>query len=111
MRKETIRDHIDKKILKDLESMSPDEVRFDLNSVSKRFEGRIEFRPQKFDEIEIEKILDVRSKYLSYYVYFSQKRIIDLYKVERKDIYGWPHTKKFKAILFKEKIEANAIPF
>ena len=76
-----------------------------------KFEKNISERVSLFNVKEIENIKDVRSRYLSLYIYFAQQRIIDLYKVETRDIYGWNHSKKFKAILFKEKLEAKAKSF
>jgi len=112
MNKANIKRFIDNKILKDLSTGRPiDEVRQTLLNNSKKYKDSIKPFITEFSETEIEKITDVRSKYLSYYILYAQKRIIDLYKVESKDIYGWSQTKKFKAFLFKEKLQDNALPF
>lgn len=112
MRKDSIKQHIDNKILKDFYSQkTPEQIRLKLMETCNKFEKNITERVSLFNEKDIENIKDVRSRYLSLYVYFAQQRIVDLYKVETRDIYGWNYTKKFKAILFKEKLEAKATPF
>ena len=112
MRKDSIKKHIDSKILKEFYSnKSPDEIRQDLMDTCTKFEKNITVKVNILNIKEIENITDVRSRYLSLYIQIVQQRIIDLYKVETRDIYGWNYTKKFKAILFKEKLEAKATPF
>jgi hypothetical protein len=112
MRKDSIKKHIDGKILKEFYSnKSPVEIRQDLMDNCVKFGKNITFKVDITKISEIENIPDVRSRYLSLYIHIAQQRIIDLYKVESRDIYGWNYTKKFKAILFKEKLESKATPF
>jgi hypothetical protein len=112
MRKDSIRKHIDNKILKDFYlKKTPYEIREDLMSSCVKYEKSISTKVDIIKINEIENITDVRSRYLSLYVYLAKKRIIDLYKVESKYLYGWDYAKKFKAILFKEKLELNSTPF
>jgi ABC-type transporter lipoprotein component MlaA len=107
MKRETIKRHIDNRIIKDLPTMGPDALRQDLALVCTKFRKNITEHPRMDTVLSIENIKDVRSRYLSLYIYFAQQRIIDLYKVEIRDIYGWPVQKKFKALLFKEKLEGK----
>jgi len=112
MRKDSIKKHIDGRILKDFYSnKSPAEIRQDLMDTCVKFRKNITFKVDTTKISEIENIPDVRSRYLSLYIHIAQQRIIDLYKVETRDIYGWDYTKKFKTILFKEKLESKATPF
>lgn len=112
MRKDSIKKHIDSKILREFYSnKSPDEIRQDLMDICAKFEKNITVKVDVSNIKEIEAITDVRSRYLSLYIHVAQQRIIDLYKVETRDIYGWNYTKKFKTILFKEKLESKATPF
>lgn len=107
MREDSIKRHIDQKIIKNIELIGPDIMRQDLRDICTKMEKNIIEKSEKDDDIDsILKIKDVRSKYLSLYVFFSKKRIIDLYFVER-EIYGWSFKKKFTALLFKEKLELN----
>jgi len=107
MRLETIKNHIDKKILKDIEDLGPDGMRQELSTTCNKFLKGIVESPKDISIEGIEKIKDVRSRYLSLYVFFAQQRIVDLYKVESRDLYGWSFHKKFKALLFKEKLEGK----
>lgn len=107
MRKESIKSHIDRKINEGLLTKDPDTIRQELKETCNKFEKKIiEFSNESNIE-SIEKIKDVRSKYLSLYVFIAKQRIIDLYKVENMNIYDWNCHKKFKAFLFKEKIESK----
>jgi hypothetical protein len=112
MRKESIKQHIDNKIIRKLyDNVNPENIRQDLLNTCNRFNQNISEKPKSMTENDIENIQDVRSRYLSFYVFFAQQRIIDLYKVETRDLYGWNYRKKFKAFLFKEKLESKATPF
>ena len=105
MRKEIIRSHIDKKILNRLLFDDPSEVRQYLLEVSSKFISRLPkdtiFTESEFDE------KNIREKYLGHYVIWAQKRIIDLYRIESKDILGLNIDKKFSALLFKERLESE----
>ena len=107
MRLESIKNHIDKKILKDIQSLGPDGMRQELSNTCNKFLKGIIESPNPVSIEGIENIKDVRSRYLSLYVFFAQQRILDLYKVESRDLYGWSFHKKFKALLFKEKLEGK----
>ena len=107
MRKDVIKRHIDNRILKDLPTIGPDALRNDLAKTCRKFSENIVEKATTPTEDNIEKIEDVRSRYLSLYVFYAQQRIIDLYKIETKNLYGWSLDKKFKALLFKEKLEGR----
>ncbi len=109
MRKDSIKRHIDNNIIKNLTSFGYDKMRQELNSTCQKFSANIVEKAVTETEDEIEKITDVRSKYLSLYVFFAKQRILDLYKIEQRDINGYGPIKKFKVILFKEKLEGKAI--
>lgn len=110
MNKANIKRFIDNKILKELSTgTSIADVRQKLLDNCNKYQKTIGH--EKLDEPEIEKITDVRDKYLSYYVFYATKRIVDLYRVEIWDLYGWSQTKKFKAMIFKDKLRDNALPF
>lgn len=106
MREDSIKRHIDQKIIKNLDILCPDIMRQDLRDSCDKMERNITEKSEKDDIESILKIKDIRSKYLSLYIFFAKKRIIDLYFVER-EIFGWSFKKKFKALLFKEKLELN----
>ena len=90
MRKESIKQQIDNRIIKELtEKVSPEKIRQDLLTTCNKFNQNISEKPKSMVEGDIETIKDVRSRYLSFYVFFAQQRIIDLYKVETRDMYGW----------------------
>lgn len=109
MRKESIKRHIDNTILKNLPSIGYDMVRQELNSTCQKFSINIFEKATEDTEEAIDNIVDVRSKYLSLYVFFAKQRILDLYKIEQRDINGYGPIKKFKVILFKERLEGKAI--
>jgi hypothetical protein len=59
---------------------------------------------------EISKISDTRTRYTATYVYFAQKRIIQLFRLERKG--KKDGLKAFKSLLLKERLERREnIPF
>jgi len=105
MRKEAIRSHIDKKILNRLVFDTPSEVRQYLLEVSSKFISRLPkdtvFTESEFDE------KNIREKYLCHYIFWAKKRIIDLSKIECRDIAGLSIDKKFSALLFKERLESE----
>ena len=47
---------------------------------------------------------DTKARYFSYYILESEKRIIDLYKIERDYNFGLSPEKTFSLLLFKEKM-------
>lgn len=62
-----------------------------------------------FEPENIEK-LSGRTKYLAYYVFFGQKRVIDLFAIEnRLKKRKYSPEKAFKALLFKEKLSIKPI--
>ena len=109
MRRDVIKKHIDKKILTDIQRLGADGMRQELSEICNKYLKNIVEAPSPSPvTIEgIENIKDVRSRYLSLYVFYAQQRIIDLYKVENSELYGWSFHKKFKALLFKEKLEGG----
>lgn len=104
MRKESIKEHIDRKILKNLSEMGYDGMRSELLDVISRFNSNIIEPPVEQTEQSIEKIVDTRSRYMSFYIFFARRRVIDLYKIESRDWYGWDGIKKFKALILKDKL-------
>lgn len=104
MKRENIRNHIDKKIISKLEEMNFSETRQALLEVSRKFTNRLSIDTKIDDEDFIENIENTREKYLAEYVFWAHKRIIDLYKVEMMDICGLNAPKKFKALRFKERL-------
>jgi hypothetical protein len=111
MKKDKIKQHIDNKILKSLEQNSPSEVRQELYDRCQNYMKSLKEIVNLECEVEIQNIENFRDRHFSFYIFFAKQRIIDLYKLENKDIYGWDHNKKFKAILFKENLELKATPF
>lgn len=57
----------------------------------------------KYDLESIERLPSGRIQYLAYYVFYGQKRVIDLYNLEKK-LKDYTPTKAFKSLLFKEKM-------
>lgn len=104
MKRENIRSHIDKKIVEKLERMNFCETRQNLLEVSRRFSNRLSANVQIDNEVFIENMKNSKEKYLAEYVFWSHKRIIDLYKIEMMDICGLNAPRKFKALRFKEKL-------
>jgi hypothetical protein len=106
MKRESIRNHIDRKIEERLPQVGFSETRQHLLEVSRKFLKRI---PQDIElkEEVLEQVKHTKTKYFGLYVIWAQKRIIDLYKIEIKDINGFSPAKKFKALKFKEKLQGN----
>jgi len=104
MRKDTIKNYIDKKIVTNLSTMGYSETRQDLFDIILRFTSSISENPKEQTEEAIEQLSDARNRYLNLYIFYAKKRIIDIYKIEARDWYGWSGSKKFKAILLKEKL-------
>jgi hypothetical protein len=104
MKRQSIRNHIDRKIEERLSQVGFSETRQNLLETSRRFLDRIPQDVELKEEV-LEKITHTKTKYFGLYVLWAQKRIIDLYKIEMKDIKGLSPLKKFKALKFKEKLE------
>lgn len=101
MKKETILNHIDKNITTMLETGDYDSAREKIFTIISKFRERI---PNvNLEEEEIYKLVDSRQRYTALYVLCGEKRIFDLYKIEKK-CSGNP-LKSFKLLLFKEKLE------
>jgi hypothetical protein len=101
MKKETILNHIDKNITTMLETGDYDSAREKIFTIISKFKERI---PNvTLEEEEIYKLVDSRQRYTALYVLCGEKRIFDLYKIEKKCV-GNP-LKSFKLLLFKEKLE------
>jgi hypothetical protein len=111
MKKEKIKQFIDNKIIQSLQEKTPSEVRQELYERCIKYEKNLKEVVNLENEEDIQNIKDFRDRHFSFYIFLAKQRIIDLYKVETRDIYGWNYTKKFKALLFKEKLEAKATPF
>lgn len=104
MRSETILRHIDNNIITNLSSKDFDGTREVLLSTALKFKDRLDKCNTNLDFSEIEKISDTRQRYTSMYVFFSEKRIVDLYRIERKRLSKNP-LKAYKMFLFIEKLE------
>jgi hypothetical protein len=104
MKKEQIRNHIDRKIEERLPQVGFDATRQHLLEVSRRFQKNIPDDVDLKDEV-LEKITQNKVKYFGFYILWAQKRIIDLYKIEMRDINGFTPSKKFRALMFKERLE------
>ena len=108
MRKDTIKRHIDRKILHGFSvGQTPDQLRVELIEQCNKFYDKIENRVDISNLEDIENISNARCRYLTLYIHVAKLRINELYKIETRDIYGWSNEKKFKALLFKEKITKN----
>lgn len=102
MKAETIRNHIDNNISRMLNTNGYDETRQHFYNVSMNFRKRIPEIELSLDSIE--KVSDSRQRYSAYYVYFVENRIVDLYKLEKKNLFN-SSAKAFKILLFKERLE------
>jgi hypothetical protein len=110
MKKESIRQFIDNKIILSLQKNSLSEIRQELYERCMRYENNLKEVVNLESETEIENIKDFRDRHFSFYILIAKQRIIDLYKLENMYLYGWENSKKFKALLFKEKLEKST-PF
>ncbi len=109
MRPEVIKQHIDNNITKMLETDSYDGTRTKVLKIVNSFRERIQGVELEYKNIE--SLNDSRSRYTAFYVYFAQKRIIDLYRLERKRINMSP-LKAYKTLLFRERLERREnLPF
>jgi hypothetical protein len=109
MRPEVIKQHIDNNITKMLETDSYDGARTKVLKIVNSFRERIQGVELEYKNIE--SLNDSRSRYTAFYVYFAQKRIIDLYRLERKRINMSP-LKAYKTLLFRERLERREnLPF
>ncbi len=109
MRTEVIKQHIDNNITKMLETDSYDGARTKVLKIVNSFRERIQGVELEYKNIE--SLNDSRSRYTAFYVYFAQKRIIDLYRLERKRINMSP-LKAYKTLLFKERLDRREnLPF
>lgn len=109
MQPQSIRQHIDNNISKMLETDSYDEARNKVLKIVNSFKLRI--TEHNLDLIEILKITDSRKRYTSLYIYYAQKRIIDLYKLERR-LVNISSKKAFRCLLFKERLDRREnLPF
>lgn len=109
MRPEVIKQHIDNNITKMLETDSYDGARTKVLKIVNSFRERIQGVELEYKNIE--SLNDSRSRYTAFYVYFAQKRIIDLYRLERKRINMSP-LKVYKTLLFKERLDRREnLPF
>jgi hypothetical protein len=109
MKPEVIKQHIDNNITKMLETDSYDGARTKVLKIVNSFRERINGVELEYKNIE--SLSDTRSRYTAFYVYFAQKRIIDLYRLERKRITMSP-LKAYKTLLFRERLERREnLPF
>jgi hypothetical protein len=102
MKSETVLKHIDGIITKNLSQKDFDATRQVLMSNSKRFKERLDEIFYKISDIE--KIIDTRQRYTNLYIFYTDKRIIDLYKVEKMNLSKDP-LMAYKKFIFKENLQ------
>lgn len=102
MRSETVLKHIDGIVTKNLSQKDFDGVRQVLMSNSTRFKERLDVVFNSLSEIE--KIKDTRQRYTNLYVFYTDKRIIDLYKLERMQLSD-NCLLAYKKFIFKENLQ------
>lgn len=107
MKLETVKSHIDRKIISALESRSFDDVRIELHQACQRFRKRLPNEFIQLNEDVIYSMDNTSSKWAALYVFCAEKRITDLYIVERVMNPLWSNVVKYKALLLKEKIEGG----
>lgn len=118
MRRKTVKKHIDKKILERLGQVDFDTVRQELHKKIHTFREKIYNMVEDQNYIVSEDLVETlntekhgsnatKARYFSYYVLESEKRLIDLYTIERnyKYHFGFSDQKTFKLLLFKERLE------
>lgn len=108
MRRQSVKKYFNKRILEELqEGRSYDEVRQDLITKSRNFREKVYnlIDDQNFI-INEDKVGTVtgKAKALSFYVLEAEKRVIDLYQIERDFDFGFDPEKNFKLLIFKERI-------
>ncbi len=109
MQPQSIKQHIDNNISKMLETDSYDVTRSKVLKIVNNFRDRITDHNLELEDIL--KISDSRKRYTSLYVYYAQKRIIDLYKLEKR-FKNISSKKSFKCLLFKERLDRREnLPF
>ena len=87
---DTTRNHLYSQILK-----NRDIVKLNLNN------SKFKFSDENIDKC----IKDNRTRYLAYFVIFSEKRVLDLFHIENKyRKFGFDPLKTFKLLLLKEKL-------
>lgn len=114
MTKDSVKSHVDNTILKKLEEMSYDQVREHLFTTSSKFRDvvatYVDLSKFTFDESSIDGLEPSRARYLGFYILYANKRVIDLYSVERNyEKFEFSPIKKFKLLLFKEKLENRRV--
>jgi hypothetical protein len=102
MKPETIKNHIDKNIVSLLENMDYEEVCKYISDISTRFNSRIS-DVDVSNLTSIENCSDARVRYTAYYVFFSNKRIQDILRIEKKKI-NKNRILNFKTLIFKERL-------
>jgi hypothetical protein len=109
MQPQAIKQHIDNNISKMLETDSYDVTRSKVLKIVNSFRERITEHNLELEEIL--KLSDSRTRYTSLYVYYAQKRITDLYKLERR-LTNINSKKAFRCLLFKERLDRREnLPF
>jgi hypothetical protein len=107
MRKDTIADYIDKKVIDLTKYMSPTDIRKELSDKCDKFRKNVNIIDNATEE-KIKDIKDSRERYLNYYIFYAEKRIKDLYEIEIRDIKGYSLNKKFKILILKETLSGNS---
>jgi hypothetical protein len=103
MKPERIKQMIDNNIQKMLVNQDFDTIRTNLYVTARKFRSGIDY--DKYSIFDLENIKDIRTKYKMYYIYFAQKRIADLVKIQFSNKnQELSQKKKFNLLIFKEKL-------
>lgn len=103
----SIKKHIDKDILLILRDFKYSDVREYLYERSNKFRNDISSDYDLSITLSESQILNVRDNNLRYhlfFIYFLEKRILDINKIERDFNFGFSPMKNFKLLLFKESL-------
>ncbi len=108
MRRQTVKNHIDKKITTNISDFGYDEMRQHLKDTCEKFYKML---PPDYNvfAVNIDEIPDTRTRMVAMYVYYTETRIFDLYKIENKNVLNLNPLKNFKLLLFKERLEGKSI--
>lgn len=107
---DSIKEHIDKDIFLILRDFKFSDVRDYLYVRSNKFRNDISHDYDLSISLSKTQILNVRDDNLRYhlfFIYFLEKRILDINKIEKDFNFGFSPMKNFKLLLFKESLMKN----
>ena len=108
MKRDSIRRYVNNIVLDRIDSLGYDKMRQELaEKMRKRRETVYKMvTDQNFiiDNESVETLTESRPKYFSYLVLECEKRLLDLYKIDRDFNFGFQPRKNFKLFLFREKL-------